>query len=553
MNTTENKLSEYIDRLNAERKPSEHKEPDSSGEYGELLETVRLIRTVKEPSYPDGDFSKRLASGMKAKLAVRKTGASRTKWLIRAAAAAAVLTAVIVTNALLPGKPANMAAAMEKAYGGLKAYHGTMEIVEMNGLKEESLQAQREVWADKDGNYYVKELKGANAGLITVNNGTQKWQLDQERKQVSLYSAFPDSYRFTLELGKEIEDVKNAIDIKILGDDTVAGRKAVKLLVTPAGGTSYYLWTDKETNLPLQKETPLQNAVGYRVTYTDIDFLDAIPAEQTGYMVPAGYQVVDNSEEQIVSNLEEAKSLTGFSPVLPAQVPEGYEPDTVSVSKENTQINRYYTSGRNTLIYSQEKTTGGLDPDSNAILGKVNGNPAEIITSADQSEGILNGGSVYAGASGIASIRWQANGFEFTILGDMKLAELKEITEAAAGGKVLLPEQSAEDAGKPQIKAPVDLEIEENEQKSADAGHSPWRLDPVFVAQVYVGLLISPEGIAGDYPIQYEDITITENSGTAAVAEIHNEKSPAARVYLKKLIRQDSTGIWTAVGYDPAE
>jgi hypothetical protein len=57
----------------------------------------------------------------------------------------------------------------------------------------------------------------------------------------------------------------------------------------------------------------------------------------------------------------------------------------------------------------------------------------------------------------------------------------------------------------------------------------------------------------GDYPISYEDIVITENNGTDAKAEIKDEKSIAGYVYLKRLIRQDDTGIWTVVGYDPAK
>jgi outer membrane lipoprotein-sorting protein len=442
---------------------------------------------------------------------------------------------------------------MEKAYNNIKAYHGVMEVVQMNEFKEESLQAKREVWADKNGNYYVKELEGTNAGLITVNNGTKKWQLDEERKQVSLYSVFPDSYRFTLELGNEIEDIKSAVDIKIIGEDTIAGRAALKLMITPAGGSSYFLWTDKETNLPLQKETPMQNSIGYRITYTDIDFMDAIPEEQMNYYAPSDYEVVNTNDEQIVNNLEEVQALIGFNPAIISQIPEDYQLDTISISNGNSNANFYYTNGKNTIIFSQEKAKNKLKTDPLAILGEVNGNPAEIITSAEHSEGILNGGGVYAGLNRISSIRWQEKGFEYLLLGDMTFKQLTKFAEAVSGGKVVIPEQAPSNAKKPQIETTVDMEAEENEQKSVDAGHSPWKLDPAFVTQVYVSLLISPEGIVGDYPIAYEDVIITENTGSDAVAEIHNDKSPAAKVYLKRLIRQDSTGIWTVVGYDPVK
>lgn len=72
----------------------------------------------------------------------------------------------------------------------------------------------------------------------------------------------------------------------------------------------------------------------------------------------------------------------------------------------------------------------------------------------------------------------------------------------------------------------------------------------ILVSQVFASLLLSPEGIVGDYPIAYEDIEISENNGINAIAEIKDEKSIAKYVYLKRLVRQDDTGIWTVVGYD---
>jgi hypothetical protein len=97
---------------------------------------------------------------------------------------------------------------------------------------------------------------------------------------------------------------------------------------------------------------------------------------------------------------------------------------------------------------------------------------------------------------------------------------------------------------------PVNMEVEENDQKSVDAGGSPWKLDPVFVAQVFVSLEISSEGIQGDYPIKYEELKIIRNTGKDAIVEVNCAKTPISKVYLKKLVRQDSTGIWTVTGYD---
>ncbi len=102
----------------------------------------------------------------------------------------------------------------------------------------------------------------------------------------------------------------------------------------------------------------------------------------------------------------------------------------------------------------------------------------------------------------------------------------------------------------PQVKVPYKIREEEQEQLSVDEGHSPWKLDPVFVAQVFASLLITPGGIVGDYPIASNEVTLIYQDSKKAIIEIHNKNSPAKKVYLARLFRCNYTGIWTVVGYD---
>lgn len=102
----------------------------------------------------------------------------------------------------------------------------------------------------------------------------------------------------------------------------------------------------------------------------------------------------------------------------------------------------------------------------------------------------------------------------------------------------------------PQFKVDVDLEVEKADQASVDSGSSPWKLDPVYVAQVFVSLQISPEGIVGDYPVAYDDFVVADKYANSVKIYVNNEKTNIKTVYLEKLIRQDDTGIWTVTGYD---
>ncbi len=41
-----------------------------------------------------------------------------------------------------------------------------------------------------------------------------------------------------------------------------------------------------------------------------------------------------------------------------------------------------------------------------------------------------------------------------------------------------------------------------------------------------------------------------ENTEKEAVAEVNSKQAAMGKVYLKRLIKQDNTGVWTVVGYD---
>ena len=566
-------ISDYIDQLNQERKPAQHGDQINDIELERLMDSVRRVKSLRKEEHLPEECQKQLisvltgqdrknefvrnASVVKNKI-VKKDNLWRkpAKTIVFLAAAAAVAAVVLLTapRILLPGGRESIVYAMDKAFQEVKAYHGTLIVEENNGQGERLTQAKREVWADDRGNYYVRELEGTAEGIITVNNGEMKWQLRPQDKEVGLLPTFPDPYRFTFELEQEIEEIKLAQSVTMAGEEKIAGRTATILEITPDGGDTYRLWVDNETKLPLQRETAMRNAVQYRVTYTSIEFVEEIPAPLLRYQLPEGYTEADIDAEQIVNTIEEAEHVVDFLPKVVNRLPEGYVLSKLAIQKDRNALNFYYTSGNGTktVMIRQSKALEQFRAASMAVLGEINDNTAEIMINADTN-----------------SVRWQEEELEYHVLGNVAFEELLPFLKEMTGGEVTLPasillpadggtptEDSREETQgsgmEPEVRVKVDLPDEENEQKSVDAGHSPWKLDPAFVAQVFASLLLSPEGIVGDYPIPYEKIEITENNGRIAVARINDEKSIASYVYLERLVRQDETGIWTVTGYDRA-
>ncbi|MDF2843568.1 MAG: hypothetical protein K0R00_1994 [Herbinix sp.] len=560
----ERQLSKYIDELNKGKIPALKNNVEQ--DYDMLIETVKKVHLLREIEYPNELFEKQLIHSLSENdsiessfvendrnmnrmntvimedfIVVKKSGVAHR--LLRglsytAVIAAAGLLLAMGFNRLLPTEPTNIVYAMEKAVKEVEAYHGILEVMQINELGEAISQSTREVWANLKGEYYLEEIDGFSKGLITVNNGESKWQISPKDKQVFLFAAFPDPYHFTFELESELEEMKAATLVKEVGMELINGRKALKLEITPKGGDSYYLWLDVETELPLQKLTAMQNSIQYKMTYNFIEYIDSFPEELQTYVLPQGYEEVDLNPEQFVLTMEEAAELVGFSPVSYEVTPLDYKLEKISVDKNLSAVTLYYNHKRveKKIAIRQSKISKDFTTNAGAVLGSIGDRNLEIVFTSQ-----------------VTSLRWQEGDMEYNIYGEMQMEDLIAFAQEITDEKVSVSDVSNDSEVKPQIEVETDLEAETNEQKSVDAGHSPWKLDPVFVTQVFASLLISPEGIVGDYPIAYDDVVIIENNGVDATAEIMDNNSIAKYVYLKRLIRQDETGIWTVVGYDVVE
>lgn len=550
----EQKLSDYIDKLNADQNPEACESSTDSSELKELFNTVRLVHSLKEPTMPEADYPKKLTDAVNHQFSQSKSIKNKKRvWFTGLASVAAILVMAIMMNFFSPLDERSIAYAMEEAFKEIKAYHGVLEIISTNAENKEMTQAKLEVWANQEGHYYTKGLDGSQKDIITVNNGQKKWQVQPNKQQVHILPVFPDSYSFTFELGKEIETIKDALSTKIIGEDIIAGRQTSILEVSAQGGSPYRIWIDQETNLPMKKQYEMHNGLQYTITYSEMEFSNAIPEELVVYHVPNEFEEINNYPEQLINDLGEAQAAVGFIPEISKNISTRFTQDSIAIIPKKKLIKLYYTmtDKKQKVILMQGKSISELNPSSTAIIGEINNNIVEIQSPIYEDLGILGGGGLYSGLTDISSIRWQEDGFEYVVLGNASIEELTAFVEGLTGNELVIPSLDKHSWTKAQVQVPVDLDTEENVQKSVDGGSSPWRLDPSFVAQVFVSLQISPEGIAGEYPIKLEDLEVIQNDGKDSIIEVRGDSTPTKRVYLKKLVRQDSTGIWTVVGYDP--
>ncbi len=514
MDSPEKKVSDYIDFLNREKDPEKYCGTSNNPEVAKLLGITRLVRTLREPAMPGPGYSKKLAGIVAGKIQkeVNKPGKNKiTAWGKRGklvAPAVAVLIAGIFIFSVFSNwtgffKP-DVVYAMEKAVSQLTGYYGVLEVNSKNAAGEEWLVKRIEIWSQGD-KYSVRQ----NDDIITVNNGEKKWQVRHKDKEVVLLPLLPDSKAFDLQ--DEAAKAKK-YPHSVVGTEIIASRPATKLKISPQGGLSYYLWIDQETNLPVQLQTAMQNAIQTTYTFTTFEPNKEINPGIFDFRLPEGYKIIEDDPGQLVATLEEAAAICKLVPLVPRQAPD----------RIIAYSNRIVLDYGDTIII-ETAAEGQFKPAANSAMGTAAGGPLEVLSQ---------------------SLRWRQQGIEITVEGMRREALALEIA-----GNLALPESDKSLAERARFKVPYDLEVVKAEQQQVDGGHGPWQLDPLQVALTFANLKVTPGGIVGEPEIPYSSFKLIVNNGVEAIVEV--TEGPVKRVYLKRLVRQDETGIWSVVGYDP--
>lgn len=490
--SAEQELDDFINALNLERQPIESNDQDVA-ELQTLTRRIKNQRPVPEPSV---EFSHELYQKIQ----------NRSKPSKRFLSWSALIASVLVIIFLIsPWSHSNkdIVLAMEQNVKQLQNYHGILEKVNTNGAGERQVIQRTEIWSE--GSKYATR---SDEGVLTANNGERRWRTQPKNKEITLLPIYLDPHDFDIQ--KEATKAQQ-YPHTIVGQDTIAGRTTTRLEITPPGGLPYYLWIDPETHMPVQLQTAMQKSLQTTYTFVTLETNIKIPDTTFSYNPPQEYQIVDQNPDKPVDTLTEAISLSGFTPLQLAETPQ----------RIFASSNRIVFDFEDTIVI-ESKTTAPFVLSPLAAQGQADGGPLEIFPD---------------------SLRWQHSELEINVQGQRSEELAKQLSN-----NIVIPQSSQVLPNQPTIKVEIDMEIVKNNQKQVDAGSSPWQLDPAQVAFTFAVLQISPKGIQGEPPLDYNSLKIISNTGTDAVIQLL--EGPVKTVYVKRLIRQDQSGIWTVVGYD---
>ncbi len=577
MNTPEDRLSNYIDALNEEHDPEKHLGSPDTPELVRLLATTRLIRSLREPALPDPGYPGRLTEAVsgsinsldpadlptKAVLQQKLEEQTRTRarwWRRRWAlpAAAVVIAGVILLVLLANGGGVghrDVAYAMEQAVSQLSSYHGVLETRIVDAAGKEVEYDQQEIWwqGGKEALRLVDETDGQQyKGMLVVNNGERYWQVRPWAKTVVLMESPPLlATPPAPDLGALQYEAERALHYPhaVVGSEVIGGRQTQKLQISPPGGLPYFLWVDTQTNLPIQAQKP--QLLGEQVDQVTSTYLSFEPNARIDpaiftYSPPPGYRVIDSDPKQLVANAQQAAAVSGLTPLLPQQAP-----DHIFAYKGEVILDYDGIVFTETAAVGSTPLDEGLD--GNYLVGTAAAGPLHVWPQGNE-------------------FHWCQQGIDFEVEGSQfGVSQITEIADLARqiAPDLALPDPTADLVGQAKIKVPADLAGAKADQLLAGQSYlANAKISPLYVAFTFVNSKLSPPGTfsvtkptatasnggipklySGAPKIPYTSFNLVANNGVEAVVAVATGQ--IKQVYLKRLVRQDESGVWSVVGYDP--
>jgi outer membrane lipoprotein-sorting protein len=191
------------------------------------------------------------------------------------------------------------------------------------------LSAKAELWEQMPNKVRAEVLEASEpslVGTVLVSDGANGWFYEPARNLVTVGAMeeldTPLPQEILVGLQEVIQQVLNAADVELVGEESIAGREAYKLEASPKEGAEHQLfpgngtatvWVDKDQWIVL-KATYTAGAFGQgSMEVQSFELNPGLSADIFSFEVPEGAHVEDVETQQAVPlTLDEAVSLRRF-------------------------------------------------------------------------------------------------------------------------------------------------------------------------------------------------------------------------------------------------
>ena len=307
--------------------------------------------------------------------------------------------------------------------------HAEMQVdLNVEGM---DLSATAEVWEKSPNKIYAHISNSSRPeyeGVTLVSDGQQAWLYDPVKNQVTVGTAgemeLPLPQEMIASMQEAIQQVLDASNVDLAGEEAVAGHDTYKLTLSPKEGVgtelfpgngTATLWVDKERWIVLKATYEASTLGQGTMEVLNYELNPGLTDDRFHLEIPEGAQIIEaHAEEAEPLTLEEAKAQAGFPLLVPDYAPGGTT--LIEVFKMGDMIIlRYDHSPEVAFAIMQGRQLANLPQIGESETATVRGQEAAVITEE---------------TSGNTILYWTENGVTVGVAGHISLDEAIKVAES---------------------------------------------------------------------------------------------------------------------------
>jgi outer membrane lipoprotein-sorting protein len=285
-----------------------------------------------------------------------------------------------------------------------------------------------EAWEKRPNKFRAEVLEANDSELVgatSVTDGQQFWMYEPGKNEVVIGEVGPDepsSFRWAIqEMEYMIQQALDATDVKLAGEEDIAGVATYKLELAPKEGDETFLpagskatlWVDQERWVVLQAYFSGGIAGEGQMRVRSFELNTGIADDRFQFQIPEGAKVTKAEDKQAKHlTLDEARAQADFL-LVPTYVPEGV-----------TLID-VLTMGEAFILHYDHSTTSFsvIQGFSEGVREAPTGQKTEV-TVRGQTANLI------ADSLGNNFLTWVENGVTITIAGHISQEEILKVAES---------------------------------------------------------------------------------------------------------------------------
>jgi outer membrane lipoprotein-sorting protein len=304
-----------------------------------------------------------------------------------------------------------------------------------HAILEISVQAQKteevvvEVWEKRPDKFRAEVLEASDpqfVGMVSVTDGHQGWMYNPTKNEVVVGEAGqgePTSPREILQFAEDlIQQVLDASEVELVGEEQVAGTATYKLEFTPKegdesvlpAGSTGTLWVDQQRWVVLQAHFVGEVFGEAWVRVRSFELNTGLADALFQFEIPEGAEVIEIKDLQpIPLTLDEARAQADFSLLVPAYVPE-----------DATLIDVFTLDGAVLLRYDHSSVSFTIKQERASEVAETAGGQTAEVSVRGQT------GTLVTDGLGNSLLTWVEDEVVITIAGRISQEEILEVADS---------------------------------------------------------------------------------------------------------------------------